>query len=123
MSSSPNWPRRFNSSAHRRQNPMMILALGDAAERRRHAAFLSESGFVVLEVSDTSEASDFVGRFLPEIVVSDMGSLGLNFARRLRASPLSENVGLVGLAPALTQEREQIARAAGFDAVLEAPCM
>jgi DNA-binding response OmpR family regulator len=115
-------PRRYNSSARRRQNPMVILVLGDAAVRRAYATTLSESGFVALEVPDPKEATDVVGRFLPEIVVTNLGAPALNLARQLRASPLSESIGLLGLDDALTPEREQIAWTAGFDITLQAPC-
>jgi DNA-binding response OmpR family regulator len=122
MAGASDAPRRFNSSARRRQNPMVILVLGDAAVRRSYAATLSESGFVALEVPDPSEATEVVGRFLPEIVVTDLGAPALSLARVLRANPLSESIGLLGLDEALTPEREQLAWTAGFDVALQAPC-
>ena len=115
-------PRRFNSSARRRQNPMVILVLRDVVVRRSYAAMLSESGFVALEVPDPSEAADVVSRFLPEIVVTDLGAPALDLARLLRGNPLSESIGLLGLDEALTPEREQVAWTAGFDVTLQLPC-
>jgi DNA-binding response OmpR family regulator len=101
---------------------MVILVLGDAVVRRAYATLLSESGFVALEVPDPKEATDVVSRFLPEIVVTDLSAPALNLARQLRASALSESIGLLGLDAALTPEREQVAWTAGFDATLESPC-
>jgi DNA-binding response OmpR family regulator len=100
---------------------MTVLAMSSAAERHAHAAVLSESGFVVVEASDPSDASNLVGRLLPEIVVVDVG-WGLELPRLLRTGPLSEHVGIVGLGRGLDPEKERDALAAGFDIVLEAPC-
>jgi DNA-binding response OmpR family regulator len=116
-------PKRFHSSARRRQNPMVLLALANAGERARYAAFLCEQGFVTLEASDAADAASLTARFLPEIVVTDIDRQGVDLARRVRGDTPSGHSGIVGLGPPLPDDRQQAALEAGFDVVLETPCL
>jgi hypothetical protein len=116
-------PKRFQSSARRRQNPMVLLALANALERARYAAFLCEQGFVTLEASDPTDAANLAARFLPEIVVGDIDPQGFVLAGKLRSDAPSGHSGIVGLGPALPDDQQQAALDVGFDVVLETPCL
>jgi DNA-binding response OmpR family regulator len=102
---------------------MVLLALANPSERARYAAFLCEHGFVTLEASDAADAVNLAARFLPEIVVGDLDAQGLRLARSVRSESPSGNSGIVGLGPPLAAEQQQAALDAGFDVVLETPCL
>jgi DNA-binding response OmpR family regulator len=116
-------PRRLNSGARRKYNPMVVLAIGDAATRKDHANCLTESGFTVLDAACGEDARDLADRLLPEIVVVDFGLMGaLGVARHVREHAMTKNVGVVGLCRGPAADWEQIGRRAGCDAVLAGPC-
>jgi DNA-binding response OmpR family regulator len=102
---------------------MVLLALANASERARYAAYLCEQGFVTLEASDADDAVNLAARFLPEIVVGDLDAQGLRLARGVRGESPSGHSGIVGLGPPLANDRQQAALDAGFDVVLETPCL
>jgi DNA-binding response OmpR family regulator len=102
---------------------MVLLALANAVERARYAAFLCEQGFVTLEASDATDAANLASRFLPEIVVADIDPQGLVLASKLRGDTPWGQSGIVGLGAALPDDRQQAALDVGFDVVLETPCL
>jgi CheY-like chemotaxis protein len=122
MAAQSTTPPRRNSGISRRYNPMVVLAIADAASRQRQTRFLTDHGFTVAAVESGPEAVEITTRFLPEIVVLELGDRGADAARSLRSHALTSGVGIVALAPSVGDGHLQIAWDAECDAVLEAPC-
>lgn len=104
---------------------MVVLAVADAAMGRQYGACLAESGFTTARWSRGDDAVAIVRRLLPDFVVLDTEVpelRALELARRLRNDDTTSGIGIVALSRGVTPYREDLARQAGCDALLEASC-
>lgn len=115
----------FRRATRRRSEPMVILAVADAAMGRRYVACLAESGFTTARWSHGDDAIAIVRRLFTDFVVldSEVAELrALELVRRLRDDDATNGIGVVALSRGVTPYREDLARQAGCDALLEASC-
>lgn len=104
---------------------MVVLAVADPAMGRLYAACLAECGFTIARWSPGDDAVAIVRRLLPDFVVLDFDLTELRvleLARRLRDEDATNEMGIVALSRGVTPYREELARQAGCDALLEAGC-
>ncbi len=104
---------------------MVVLAIADPAMARRYASCLADNGFTTARWSPGDDAVAFVRRLLPDFVVldSELTELrALELARRLRDEDTTDGIGIIALTRGMTRYREDLARNAGCDVLLEADC-
>jgi two-component system cell cycle response regulator DivK len=88
-------------------------------------AFLTASGYDVIAARDGLEAVERAEQQRPDIVVLDLQlpeMSGIEVARKLRASKKTAGVPLVAVTGFSQECDHQVAREAGFDAVIVKPC-
>jgi two-component system, OmpR family, response regulator MprA len=109
----------------RKTNPMVIIALEDDDQRKARATHLVDSGFTTLGAASAAEALAYVARYQPEAIVVDVDSRsidGLAVARRLRSTPETRDIAIVGFASEVTPDRATLAASAGCEVLLLANC-
>jgi DNA-binding response OmpR family regulator len=104
-----------------------VLLIDDhAAAREGYAAFLSASGYDVLQASTGEQALTMASASKPNVVILDLGLPdidGWEVARRLKAQPTTSAIPIIALTGSdLPHERISSMRA-GCDRHLGKPCM
>jgi len=81
-------------------------------------------GFEVMEATDGREALDCVGKFQPQLVVTDLAMPimdGVELIRRLRANPETARLPVIAITADSSGQSEKRARAAGADDFVTKP--
>jgi two-component system cell cycle response regulator DivK len=87
--------------------------------------YLRAEGFNVLTASDGESAFATAVREKPDVIIMDLelpGKSGLEVARDLRARPDTRTIPLIAATGYSHAKQLDLARAAGFDAVMVKPC-
>jgi CheY-like chemotaxis protein len=104
-----------------------ILIVDDYADARDvWATVLGIEGFEVQTAGTGEEALNAALAAPPSLIVLDLslpGLSGIDVARALRARDETHDVPLVALTGCADQDELDVARAAGFDAILSKPCV
>lgn len=108
--------------------PRVVLLVEDSEDNREmYAAFLTQSGFRVLQASSASQALREIAREPPDLVVTDIalpGVDGVSLCREVRQQAGRDETRFITLT-GLSLSAEEIQRAlqAGSDVVLFKPCL
>jgi two-component system cell cycle response regulator DivK len=103
-------------------SPLVLLVEDDRDTREMYRTYLTYSGVRVAEAPNAFQALERAHEQRPDIVVTDIampGMDGLELSRKLREEPPTRDVPII----ALSGQASSRAREAGFDVVLEKPCM
>lgn len=103
-----------------------ILVVDDQADAREMMQqFLSSYGFVVHTATDGLDALAVAQRVAPSIILMDLMMPrmdGFEATRRLKADSSSSAIPIIAFTASAMTNGPQLARAAGFDALLPKPC-
>ena len=85
---------------------------------------LQLAGYMTVGVASAIQAQELTARQLPDVILVDLGLVGIDgfkFARMLRASPLTQHIPLLGITSHPIEDDEVRAMAAGFDGLVSKP--
>jgi two-component system, cell cycle response regulator DivK len=103
-------------------SPLVLLVEDDCDTREMYRTYLTYSGVRVAEAPDGFQALERAHQQRPDVVVTDIampGMDGLELSRKLREEPPTRDVPII----ALSGQASSRAREAGFNVVLDKPCM
>ena len=106
--------------------PPTILIVDDYPDAlEMWGLYLRSTGFEVLTASNGVDALEVATEQLPDLVVLDLelpGKSGIEVATALRAQPSTRDIPLIAATGYSHSEQLELARRAGFDAILVKPC-
>jgi CheY-like chemotaxis protein len=106
-------------------NGLKILVVDDEADGRELLHFmLSQSGATVIAVESVKEALTIMHRFLPDILISDIGMPvqdGYALIHQIRSLESGKRVAALALTAYASSDEHNRTKAAGFDAYLCKP--
>ena len=109
------------------RNDNVVLVVDDFEDNRSmYAAYLTYSGYHVLEAADGREAVEVASKQLPDVIVMDLTLPvmdGWEATRRLKADERTRHIPIIVLTGHSVAGRAQEFRKAGCDAFLAKPCM
>jgi CheY-like chemotaxis protein len=105
--------------------PVVLLVEDHVDTREMYAEFLRAS-FEILEAGDGSEAIELARQRPPSVVVTDLslpGMDGFELIAHLRRQPATRTVPMVCLSGYSGLGQNERAREAGFDLIIQKPCL
>ncbi len=109
-----------------RKNHVVLVVDDFDDNRSMYAAYLTYSGYDVLEAADGREAVEVAGRNMPDVIVMDLSLPvmdGWEATRRLKADERTRHIPIIVLTGHAAAGQAQDLRKAGCDAFLAKPCM
>jgi two-component system cell cycle response regulator DivK len=108
-----------------RARPRVLIVDDDEDTRELYAWCLRAAGWVVDAVSNGEEALFVAPAFTPNVIVMDLrlpGIGGLEASRRLKASPTTGHIPIVGISGVDPSRAHDLAEEAGCDEFMAKPC-
>lgn len=105
--------------------PYRILLVDDNAVNRFLAEeILKLDGYRTTSASSAEQAEELIAEGMPDLIISDIrlpGVDGLEFVRKLRATPATAHIPAIALTAQAGPEDERLGLAAGFNAYVVKP--
>lgn len=120
-------PHTSVTSSDDRTRPLVLIVEDDWESRYLYCAYLSTTGFDVIEARDGFEAIDKAREHHPDIIVTDLAMPrldGREAIRRLKADPRTRDIPIIAITAfgRSGQAREE-ARTSGCEGYLAKPCL
>ena len=109
-----------------RKNRLVLVVDDFEDNRSMYAAYLTYSGYDVLEAADGREAVEVASLKLPDVIVMDLSLPvmdGWEATRRLKADERTRHIPIIVLTGHAVAGQARDARKAGCDAFLAKPCL
>ena len=107
------------------EGPLVLVVEDDRDLQELYARLLRSEGYAVVLADDGAAALRAVTRYQPLVILMDLGLPvidGWEATRILKRDPRTGNIPIIAITGQTLKTREQDARSAGCNAMLQKPC-
>lgn len=104
--------------------PTILVVEDNPASLLLSEEILKLAGYGTIGASSAEQAQELIVKQLPDLILLDVrlpGIDGLTFLRRLRSSPITQNLPIIALTAQAMADERAAGMAAGFDAYVVKP--